>query len=46
VGIAHDTIQQRHSGENSCLDFIGKQPFHRIINVGVGFVEIGRLAVL
>jgi hypothetical protein len=40
LGIAHDTIQQRLSRENSFPDVIGKQPFHRIINVCVRLVDV------
>jgi hypothetical protein len=40
LGIAHDTIQQRRSGENGFLYFIWKQPFHRIINVCIRFVDV------
>ncbi|WP_231716590.1 hypothetical protein [Desulfosarcina alkanivorans] len=40
LGIAHDTIQQRRSGENGFLYFIWKQPFHRIINVCIRFADV------
>jgi hypothetical protein len=40
VGIARDAIQQRLSGENGFLDFIGKQPLHCVINLCIGFAVI------